>query len=167
MGRSLQQPWDSTNRLNMHQYRPSTLRDGLELINNLREEDRDELLGTGHTLLHIPFGVVTSEHATTFFSKKGELAGCAGISPGVDGQAMIWMLCTPVITQEVFTFVRQAKKWLAKVEPEYKLLWNLADARNHVHHKLLKHLGFRALRAIPVGPEQLPYYEIVKLCAYH
>ena len=49
------------------------------------------------------------------------------------------MLCTPLITSKPHTFVRQAKKWLKSVEPEYKLLWNLADARNHVHHKLLKH----------------------------
>lgn len=149
----------------MTQYRPATIRDGLEVAKNLRKEDRAELEGRGHTLLQLPFGVAISDHPTAFFSKDGEIAGVAGIVQQSDGIGAIWMLCTPVIHREPITFVRQAKKWLKSVEGDYRLLWNLADARNHVHHKLLKHLGFKAVRSVPVGEDQLPYYEIVKLCA--
>ena len=145
----------------MKQYRPATIRDAVLVANNLRAEDKAEVEGLGHNLLHLPYGVLASDHSTVFFDRSGEPAGIAGIS----GDGQIWMLCTPVIHNEPITFVRQAKLWLTGVEHNYRLLWNLADARNHVHHKLLKHLGFKALRAVPVGPEQLPYYEIVKLCA--
>ena len=148
----------------MLQYRPATLKDGFEVAKNLRTDDLNELLGMGHTHLHIPFGVVTSEHSTTFFTRNGDIAGVAGVSPESNGQGQVWMLCTPAIHNEVITFVRQAKQWITEVEPEYSLLWNLADARNHMHHKLLKHLGFKALRAVPCGPDQLPYFEIVRLC---
>ena len=150
----------------MSQYhRPATYKDGLLVLNNIRPEDLREVHGMGSSPLHVPFGVLISEHATFFHDTDGSPAGLAGVvrlSP-VEGQ--IWMLCTPLITTKPHTFVRGARKWLKEVEKDYDLLWNLADTRNDVHHKLLKHLGFRALRTVPTGPQQIPYFEIVKLCA--
>ena len=144
-------------------HRPATYRDGLSVLNKLRPEDKAEVLGMGLPLLHVPFGVLASEHPT-FFHVDEEPAGIAGVVRLSETEGQIWMLCTPLITAKPITFVRQAAAWLAEVERDYKLLWNLADARNHVHHKLLKHLGFKAIRSVSTGPEQLPYYEIVKLC---
>lgn len=148
----------------MQLYRQATAKDGLVVANNLRPEDRREVEGMGFTPLHIPFGILASEHSTVFYSPEGELAGVAGIVRLDNQVGQIWMLCTPVIHQGPVRFVKGAKRWLNEVQKEYKLLWNLADARNHVHHKLLRHLGFKALRTVPVGPENLPYFEIVKLC---
>ena len=147
----------------MKYYRPATYRDGLVVLNQMRPEDKAEVTGMGFDLLHVPLGVLTSEHST-YFHVDEEPAGIAGVVRLSPTEGQIWMLCTPLITTRPHTFVRQAKKWLREVEREYTLLWNLADARNHVHHKLLKHLGFKALRTVPTGPESLPYYEIVKLC---
>ena len=149
----------------MKQCRPATIRDAVIVANNLREEDRAEVEGLGQNPLHIPYGVVISSHSTYFHTRDGSAAGIVAITDVGDNVGQIWMLCTPAIHKEPVTFVKQAKLWLAGVEHNYRLLWNLADARNHVHHKLLKHLGFKALRAVPVGPDQIPYYEIVKLCA--
>ena len=146
-------------------HRPATYRDGLSVLNELRPEDKQEVEGMGFPLLHVPFGLLISEHPTFFHDVDGSPAGIAGVVRLSETEGQIWMLCTPLITTKPITFVRGAKEWLREVEREYKLLWNLADARNHVHHKLLKHLGFKALRIQPVGPELLPYYEIVKLCA--
>ena len=61
------------------------------------------------------------------------------------------------------TFVRQAKLWLRE-QHEYSMLWNYCDARNTFHHKLLRLLGFKALKTVNIGPKFLPYLEIVKLC---
>lgn len=146
-------------------YRPATYKDGLRVLNHIRTEDKAEVEGMGLPMLHVPFGLLVSEHATYFHAGNDEPAGIAGIVRLSPSEGQIWMLCTPLITTKPHTFVRQAKKWLSSVEREYQLLWNYADARNHVHHKLLKHLGFRALRTVPTGPNALPYYEIVKLCA--
>lgn len=149
----------------MKQYRPATFRDGLEVAKNLRDEDRAEVEGLGHSLLHVPYGVLVSDHATAILMRDGSLGGVAGITPVGEGIGQVWMLCTPNIVKEPITFFRQSKQWMAEVQGDYRLLWNLADARNHVHHQLLKFLGFKALRAVPAGPYQLPYLEIVKLCA--
>jgi hypothetical protein len=145
-------------------YREATYEDGLRVLNHIRPEDKAEVEGMGHEPLHIPFGVLASDHAT-YFHVGEEPAGIAGIVELSPTEGQIWMLCTPLITEKPHTFVREAKRWLKSVEQEYQLLWNYADARNQVHHKLLKHLGFKALREVPVGPYNLPYLEIVKLCA--
>jgi len=149
----------------MKYQRPATYKDGLLVLNSIRPEDKAEVEGMGLQMVHVPFGVLVSEHATYFYDDDGSPAGIAGIVRLSATEGQIWMLCTPLITTKPITFVRQAKAWLRDVEKNYSLLWNLADARNLVHHKLLKHLGFKALRTVPTGPEALPYYEIVKLCA--
>ena len=134
------------------------------VLNHLRPEDKAEVEGLGYPLLQVPFGVLFSEHST-FFHVDEAPAGIAGVVRLSPTEGQIWMLCTPLITKHPHKFVRQAVSWLGEVEKDYQLLWNLADARNHVHHKLLKHLGFKALRAVNTGPNALPYFEIVKLCA--
>jgi len=149
----------------MKYHRPASYRDGLLVLSHLRPEDKAEVEGMGLQMIHVPFGVLASEHATYFYDEHEAPAGIAGVVRLSPTEGQIWMLCTPLITTKPITFVRQAKAWLREVELEYELLWNLADARNYVHHKLLKHLGFKALRTVPTGPEALPYYEIVKLCA--
>ena len=141
----------------MTQYRPATIRDGITVAQNIRKEDLQEIRGLGFDLINIPVGVLTSEHSTVFYTREGEIAGCAGVNREEGSVGRIWMLCTEAIHKEPLTFVRQAKKWLKDIESEYRLLWNLADARNHVHHKLLRHLGFKAIRAVPVGDNH--YYE--------
>ena len=142
-------------------YRPATFKDGLVVAKNLRDEDRREVEGLGRQLIEIPFGILTSDTAVAFFNKDNEIAGVAGISPDSrPGVGIVWMLCTPALTKNPVTFVKQAKAWLRE-QHHYTLLWNLADARNHFHHKLLKMLGFRALRSVPTGPDLLPYLEIV------
>ena len=148
----------------MNLTRISTLEDSLRLINNIRIEDKKEVEGVGQTVLDLPFLVLNSSHPTTFFTPEGSMAGMAGIVDQANGSGQIWMLCTPEILKTPITFIRQAKKWLSDKEQYYQLLWNLADTRNIEHHKLLRHLGFKALRVVPVGPEQFPYFEIVKLC---
>ena len=146
-------------------HRPATYKDGLLVLNNIRPEDLREVRGMGSTPLQVPFGILISEHATFFHDTDGTPAGLAGVVRLNPHEGQIWMLCTPLITTKPHTFVRGAKRWLKEVEKDYDLLWNLADTRNAVHHKLLKHLGFKAIRTVPTGPQQIPYFEIVKLCA--
>jgi len=148
----------------MELYRTATIKDGFLVANQLRPEDKREVEGMGHTPFHIPLCVLGSEHATVFHSPDGEIAGVAGIVRLDDQVGQIWMLCTPVIAKYPHIFVRRSKKWLKEVQTEYRLLWAYADVRNKLHHKLLRHLGFKALRTVPIGPKNLPYYEIVKLC---
>jgi hypothetical protein len=148
-------------------YRKATFADALQVGLNLREEDRREIEGLGHSPLILPACVQTSRESVAFFDSDGTIAGVGGISPDPSNgdYGLIWMLCTPVIANKPHTFVREARRWLSEHESKYKLLWNLADARNHYHHKLLRMLGFKALRVVNTRPYFLPYLEIVKLCA--
>ena len=147
--------------------REATVADALEVINNIRWEDRCEIEGLGHRVTDVPFSVLASADTAAFFSDRGVIGGVAGIIPDPNnpGAGVVWMICTPELTRHPVAFVRGAKKWLAENGPKYTMLWNLADDRNKFHHKLLKMLGFRAMRKLNVGPYFLPYLEIVKLCA--
>jgi hypothetical protein len=71
------------------------------------------------------------------------------------------MLCTPEVEKIPHTFARQAKKFIDnRTEP---LLWNIVDKRNTVHLKLLQFLGFKFLRELKYGPNQLTFIEFCKL----
>ena len=148
-------------------YRKATFADALHVALNLRKEDRQEIEGLGHSPLILPSCVQTSRESVAFFDEDGTIAGVGGISPDHSNSSygLIWLLCTPAINNKPHTFVRGARRWLSEHEQNYELLWNLADARNHYHHKLLKMLGFKALRVVNTKPYFLPYLEIVKLCA--
>ena len=72
-------------------------------------EARREMQGLGFDQLNIPVGVLTSSHATAFFIRDGELAGCAGVNEEGNGIGRVWMLCTEAIHKEPISFIRQAK----------------------------------------------------------
>ena len=148
----------------MKVYRPATFEDGVYVANNLKQEDKNEVEGFGMSPFFIPFSLQMSEHSTVFTDYKGNIAGVAGIVRESETVGCIWMLCTPAVLDMPIAFFRQSKQWLNEVQGDYKMLWNLADVRNHHHHQLLRFLGFKAIRTQPVGPNSLPYYEIVKLC---
>jgi len=59
------------------------------------------------------------------------------------------------------TFVREAKRYVDSREE--KLLWNIADKRNTVHIKLLRFLGFKFLRELTYGPNQLTFIEFCRV----
>ena len=147
--------------------RKATIADAIEVGKNIRPEDKMEIEGLGHGLGALPFSVALSDVAVTFTDTDGTIAGVASITPGqIEGHGIIWMICTPVVTRKPITFVREAKKWIAEQEKNYSVLCNYTDIRNKFHHKLVKMLGFKAIRIVQPAPLYLPYYEIVKLCAY-
>lgn len=144
-------------------YRTATLEDGFKALTNLRQEDKSEVEGFGLPLLSVPFGLLYSEHATSFWTPDGDIAGIAGVVRQDERVGNVWMLCTPEVVKLPHTFVRNSRKWIKEVEQDYDLLWNYADSRNTLHHKLLKHLGFKALNQVNIGPYNLPYFEICRL----
>ena len=96
--------------------------------------------------------------SVSFIVPDGRTAGLAGIQS--DGR--IWMLTTPAIHDFPITFAREAKRFIDSREE--KILWNIVDKRNTVHLKLLKFLGFKFLREVKHGPNNLTFIEFCK-CA--
>ena len=136
----------------------ATLQDAYNVAVSLRADDLEELV-EGHGLsptMHLPLAAKRGCYAFTV--PDGRIAGLAGVD---DGQ--IWMLCTEAIETYPVTFAREAKRFVDS-RPE-KLLWNIAYKNNKVHLKLLKFLGFKFLREINYGPNNLPFIEFCK-CAH-
>ena len=93
-----------------------------------------------------------------FTVPNGKTAGMAGVST----EGAIWMICTEAIKEYPHTFARESKRFVeSRTEP---LLWNVADRRNTVHLKLLKFLGFKFLRELKYGPNQLSFIEFCRVC---
>ena len=137
---------------------PLTYEAAVEVASNLLPEDHREV-EEGHG--HDPNVILPSTYhigdSVYFKVPNGELAGIAGVHDG--GQ--IWMLCTPAIFKYPMTFAREAKRYVESRQE--KLLWNIADKRNIVHLKLLKFLGFKFLRELKHGPNQITFIEFCRV----
>tara|TARA_R100001082_G_scaffold23977_1_gene11721 strand:- start:1284 stop:1688 length:405 start_codon:yes stop_codon:yes gene_type:complete len=130
----------------------------VEVASNLRPEDYREVYeGHGHfPLWYIP--QIAFDGDNVYFTvPNGKTAGLAGVQE--DGS--IWMLCTPAIHEYPLTFAREAKRFVESRNE--KLLWNIVDKRNTVHLKLLQFLGFKFLRELKYGPNQLSFIEFCRV----
>ena len=137
---------------------PITIEAAIEVASNLRDDDYREVKeGHGHEpLLYIPASAFCGD--TVWFEvPNGRTAGLAGVQEG----GLIWMLCTNAIHEDPLTFAREAKRFVESRKEE--LLWNIVDKRNAAHLKLLKFLGFKFLRELKHGPNQLTFIEFCRV----
>ena len=137
---------------------PITEEAAIYVASHLRDDDYREVKeGHGHEpLLYIPSSAFCGD--TVWFEvPNGKTAGLAGVQDG----GLIWMLCTNAIHEYPLTFAREAKRFVESREE--KLLWNIVDKRNTAHLKLLKFLGFKFLRELKHGPNQLTFIEFCRV----
>ena len=129
-----------------------------EVASNLRPDDHREIVsGWGlDPMTHLVESALKGD-SVWFEVPNGKTAGMAGVDEG--GQ--IWMLCTSAIEDYPHTFAREAKRYVEGRKE--KLLWNIVDKRNKVHLKLLKFLGFKFLREIKHGPNNLSFIEFCRV----
>ena len=135
-----------------------TMEAAIEVASNLRHNDYREVTeGHGHCpLFHIPMSAFVGD--TYYFQAPNGKAAAIG---GVNTNGQIWMLCTPIVEQYPMAFVRDCKRMIESREE--KLLWNIVDKRNTAHLKLLKFLGFKFLRELKHGPNQLTFIEFCRV----
>ena len=130
----------------------------LAVASNLLPDDRREVEeGHGHDPVEIIPQCARLGQTVYFTVPNGDLAGVAGVQP--DGR--IWMVCTPAIKKYPTTFAREAKRYVESRQE--KLLWNIVDKRNKVHIKLLRFLGFKFLRELKHGPNNLSFMEFCRV----
>ena len=136
---------------------PITLEAAEEVASNLRPDDHRELTeGWGIDPMQLA-ALVQDGDSVWFEVPNGKTAGMAGVDQG----GIIWMRCTPAIHEYPVTFARESKRYVeSRTEP---LLWNIVDKRNTVHLKLLKFLGFKFLREVSHGPNQLSFIEFCRV----
>ena len=129
-----------------------------EVAFNLRPDDLREV-EEGHGVDHkdLPLRMTQDPSYVYFTVPDGKTAGMAGVGK----QGDIWMLCTPDIHRYPITFAREAKRYVDNREEP--LLWNIVDCRNTVHLKLLKFLGFKFLRKLKHGPNNIEFIEFCRV----
>ena len=137
---------------------PITLEAATEVASNLRPDDLREVQeGHGIDPTLLPFLMSHNPSYVYFTLPNGKTAGMAGV--GKEGD--IWMLCTPLIHQHPITFAREAKRYVdSRTEP---LLWNIVDSRNTAHIRLLRFLGFKFLRKLKHGPNNVTFIEFCRV----
>ena len=137
---------------------PITLEAAVEVASNLRSDDRREVEeGHGIPSALLPSLMSQNPSYVYFTVPDGKTAGMAGV--GQEGD--IWMLCTPDIHRYPITFAREAKRYVDSREEQ--LLWNIVDSRNTAHLKLLKFLGFKFLRKLKHGPNNVTFIEFCRV----
>tara|TARA_R100001463_G_C3475067_1_gene216321 strand:- start:31 stop:483 length:453 start_codon:yes stop_codon:yes gene_type:complete len=137
---------------------PATLEAATKVASNLLDDDRMEITeGHGHDPESALIVGMNNSESVYFEVPNGDIAGMAGVSP--DGK--IWMVCTPAIYQYPHTFAKEAKRYVER-QP-HELLWNIVEKRNKVHIKLLRFLGFKFLRELKYGPNQLSFIEFCRV----
>ena len=137
---------------------PITLEAATEVASNLRSDDLREV-EEGHGIDHRFLPLIMSQNPSYvyFTVPDGKTAGMAGV--GKEGD--IWMLCTPEIHRYPITFAREAKRYVDSREEQ--LLWNIVDSRNEAHLRLLKFLGFKFLRKVKHGPNNITFIEFCRV----
>ena len=137
---------------------PITMEAATEVVFNLRPDDLREVEeGHGIPSALLPSLMSSNPSYVYFTVPDGKTAGMAGVGEKGD----IWMLCTPDIHRYPITFAREAKRYVdSRTEP---LLWNIVDSRNKVHLKLLKFLGFKFLRKLKHGPNNVTFIEFCRV----
>ena len=137
---------------------PITLEAATEVASNLRSDDLREVEeGPGIDHRFLPLIMSQNPSYVYFTVPDGKTAGMAGV--GKEGD--IWMLCTPEIHRYPITFAREAKRYVdSRTEP---LLWNIVDIRNKAHLRLLRFLGFKFLRKLEHGPNNVTFIEFCRV----
>lgn len=142
--------------------KPATIADVAKVVDGLLYSDLNEIIdGTGLNPVLSICTSITHTNAVVFYVPDGRCAGVAGVSD--DG--CIWMHCTNAVKKYPVLFCKEARKWVDSLP--HRLLYNKADIRNTLHLKLLKSLGFKFLRLVPSGPNNIYFVEFVKLCSLH
>lgn len=139
------------------------------LSSRLRQEDQDECLALG--VLPDKALLDSAQSSTSCFSiirDKDEVIGMFGCGPSALKQeplrvGSVWLLGSPGIQDIRYTFLRQCRHWTAVLHADYDVLWNWADARNTVHVKWLKWLGFRIIQTAPIGVGGEEFHQFLRI----
>lgn len=149
--------------------RPTRVADIPYVAQFMRDEDVAEVrafLGQApqESLLHSFFA---GDPCMTMIGRDGRPMGMWGVVPQAGDLGTIWMLCTDDLVRDRLNsmrFLREARTHLDQVQRRYKVLFNFADARNVVHIKWLRWMGFTFISSHPnFGAEGRLFHEFVRI----
>lgn len=140
--------------------RPATLQDCIELSNTMREEDRKEIWHSSRSspLNALIDGLQFSTKCWTV-EWQGRVVAMFGISPQDELVGVPWMLASDDLKRIRKSFLKECRVYLKEMSKGFQLLTNSAWSQNDVHIQWLKWLGFKFLRAKPMGYDNELFYE--------
>jgi hypothetical protein len=95
---------------------------------------------------------------------KGEPFLMFGVVPVDEVSGAIWLLGTPKVKEARVAFLKESKRVVAAFHDEYPLLFNYVDARNTVHIRWIKWLGFQFINKHPNhGYEGREFHEFIRI----
>ena len=90
-----------------------------------------------------------------------------GVVPCTNKAGRIWMLGHRTMTndyQDIRAFLRHSPEELKKFNANYPVLYNFVDARNEIHIRWIKWMGFSIIKKhATFGAEGRTFYEFVKI----
>tara|TARA_B100000780_G_scaffold275626_1_gene242616 strand:- start:2235 stop:2699 length:465 start_codon:yes stop_codon:yes gene_type:complete len=147
---------------------PTTVEDIDFIAPRLRKADYNECLAsTGQQpryVFHKSFDL--GAISLTLRAPNGDRVGLCGVvtSPNIEGAGVVWMVATDDIYQHQTTFLRNSKRALKHLSENYLVLFNCVDARNSVHIKWLRWMGFTFINKHEnYGAEKRLFYEFVRI----
>ena len=139
--------------------------DCIYLAENLREDDYREIKAvTGlPPLLSLLTGLKSSQVPLVICDNQGKVVAMLGVVPnGLIGS--IWMVGTPDLKRISVSFLKNCQDVFTVLKNNFSVLHNYVDARNELHIRWLKWMGFTFIKKHKhYGIEQLPFYEFIKL----
>lgn len=146
--------------------RASTQEDVEYLVDNLREEDRLEVLSShGSTKEALQIGFDCSDECWTIIvTDTNEIAGMYGLCELDEMVAEPWLLTSPAIRKVWLPFLRQSREWVIEWNKRYPVLTNACDERYTVALKWLQFVGFTFIkRHDTYGKGDKPFLEFVRI----
>lgn len=95
---------------------------------------------------------------------NGIPAAIFGVVPVGQDTGAIWMVATKQFKNLHRQFLRECRGELEDLTANYRLIFNYTDARNTVHHRWIKWMGFTIIKRHEThGHEGRPFLEFVKI----
>jgi hypothetical protein len=87
-----------------------------------------------------------------------------GIGPADTGVGVPWMVGTDASSRYSKSLVKEGRRWLDQWNEVYPILTNIVDARNTVHLRWVRHMGFTLCEprtGLGVDPS-VPFVQIIR-----
>lgn len=144
-------------------YRPSTLEDAQFIAAHMRQADRQECEALRGLPPELVLPNAIGRPGVTTWEVGGEPVVMGGVDPSIPNMGTVWMCSTDSILQHKVQFLRGCRPMLETLHKDYPLLTNLVDARNTLHIRWLKWLGFVFTRKIERwGAHGVPFFEFAR-----
>lgn len=135
--------------------------DVLLIAPRMRNADREECMAS---IGLDPLGALGASYFLSNSCYTATLDDIPELLFGVCGDGdygTVWLLGTETVFLEApKEFCRKSIEWLDKIKSPYKKIGNLVDARNTVHIRWLKWMGFNFIgRCEEFGVEKRPFLE--------